>query len=127
MSAGSGTASGMCAGVILCVAHTCAIAAVSSSVHVTGDFVVEKISAVPSMTIRAMVQTSDGYLWFGTYSGLARFDGVRVVPFTVANTTALSSDSIRVLYEDRMTNLWIGTDDAGIMRYHDGEFFRMGP
>ena len=29
-----------------------------------------------------MVQTTDGYLWIGTRSGLVRFDGVRFVPFT---------------------------------------------
>jgi len=28
--------------------------------------------------VTAVVQTHDGYLWVGTYSGLARFDGVRL-------------------------------------------------
>jgi ligand-binding sensor domain-containing protein len=31
--------------------------------------------------IYTMAQTSDGYLWFGTESGLVRFDGVRRVPW----------------------------------------------
>ena len=31
--------------------------------------------------IRALAQTSDGYLWLGTVSSLVRFDGVRFVPF----------------------------------------------
>ena len=91
------------------------------------DYVVQKISAVPQMTMRTMVQTHDGYLWLGTYKGLNRFDGVRLVSFTVANTPSLSSDTISVLHEDRAGNLWIGTDDGGIIRYRDGAFVSFGP
>src|SRR5688572_12559787 len=90
------------------------------------DYVVERIAAVPRMTIRAMVQTQDGYLWMGGYKGLGRFDGVRVRWFTMANTPALSSDGVAVLREDRLGNLWIGTDDGGIIRYRDGEFVSFG-
>ena len=74
-----------------------------------GDYVVQKISAVPQMTVRTMVQTRDGYLWPGTYKGLSRFDGVRLVSFTVANTPSLSSDSIHVPHEDRSGSLWTTT------------------
>ena len=31
--------------------------------------------------IRALAQTTDGYLWLGSSGGLVRFDGVRFVPF----------------------------------------------
>jgi signal transduction histidine kinase/ligand-binding sensor domain-containing protein len=90
------------------------------------NYVVERIAAVPRMTIRAMVQTRDGYLWMGGYKGLGRFDGVRVRWFTMADTPALSSDAVAVLCEDRSGNLWIGTDDGGIIRYRDGEFVSFG-
>ena len=91
------------------------------------NYVVERISVVPRMTIRAMVQTHDGYLWMGGYKGLGRFDGVRVRWFTMADTPSLSSDAVAVLCEDRLGNLWIGTDDGGIIRYRDGEFVSFGP
>jgi len=29
----------------------------------------------------AITQTTDGYVWIGTFAGLLRFDGVRFVPF----------------------------------------------
>src|SRR5829696_9286373 len=41
---------------------------------------------LPQMTPRAITQTRDGYLWIGTFNGLARFDGVRFTSFTVRNT-----------------------------------------
>jgi signal transduction histidine kinase/ligand-binding sensor domain-containing protein len=107
-------------------AHLSCFAGVVPQPRALSDFVVQKVLAVPSMTIRAMLQGSDGYLWLGSYGGLLRFDGVRIVTFTVANTASLASDSISVLYEDRSTNLWIGTDDAGLMCYRDGQFTRFG-
>jgi ligand-binding sensor domain-containing protein len=50
------------------------------------DYVVERVTALPQVTIRAITQTRDGYLWIGTYNGLIRFDGVRAITFDLANT-----------------------------------------
>jgi len=91
------------------------------------DFTVQNIAAIPSMTVRAMIQTRDGYLWLGGYKGLTRFDGVRLLTFTLANTPSLSSDAISVLLEDRAGNLWIGTDDGGVIKYRGEEFTNYGP
>ena len=38
-------------------------------------------AGLPQNKVTAVVQTHDGYLWVGTYSGLARFDGVRFTTF----------------------------------------------
>lgn len=44
--------------------------------------------------IFALVQTPDGYLWIGTDSGLARFDGMRALPWQPpAGMPLPSSDS----------------------------------
>src|SRR5689334_24733087 len=90
------------------------------------DYVVERVAALPQVTIRAITQTQDGYLWIGTYNGLIRFDGVRSIRFDLANTRALSSDGVPLLYEDRLGDLWLGTDDGGVMRYREGEFQSFG-
>jgi len=62
----------------------------------------------------------------GTYKGLIRFDGVRSITFDLANTPGLSSDGVYLLYEDRAGDLWIGTDDGGVIRYRAGEFQAFG-
>jgi signal transduction histidine kinase/ligand-binding sensor domain-containing protein len=90
------------------------------------DYVVERVAALPQVTIRAITQTRDGYLWIGTYKGLIRFDGVRAITFDLANTPGLSSDGVYLLYEDRLGELWIGTDDGGLIRYREGEFQAFG-
>src|SRR5687767_12129344 len=43
---------------------------------------------LPQNSVSAIVQTRDGYIWFGTQEGLVRFDGVR---FTVYDTRSESA------------------------------------
>src|SRR4029077_17535226 len=45
---------------------------------------------LPNSTVTAIAQTPDGYLWIGTYDGLARFDGFRFVTYEPVNTPELS-------------------------------------
>jgi ligand-binding sensor domain-containing protein len=45
--------------------------------------------------VTAAAQTRDGYLWFGTQSGLARFDGERFETFDPSNTAPFAIGHIR--------------------------------
>ena len=69
-------------------------------------------SGLPQNTVRAIVQTHDGYLWLATEGGLVRFDGLKFTVFDSQNTPALRSNNIRALCEDRRHALWIGTADG---------------
>src|SRR5690349_19012150 len=62
-------------------------------------------NGLPDSSVTAIAQTPDGYLWIGTYNGLARFDGKRFVTFDPANTPALLHAHIRKLYVDRQGTL----------------------
>ncbi|MCM2255449.1 MAG: PAS domain S-box protein [Vicinamibacteria bacterium] len=77
---------------------------------------------LPNATVNAVLQTREGYLWLGTFEGLARFDGVRFTVFNRANTPALRNNGIRALCEDREGGLWIGTNGGGLTRLQDGRF-----
>ncbi len=70
-------------------------------------------------TPTVMGQTTDGYLWVGTRTGLVRFDGVRFVPFTPPQGEALRSSRILALHGSSDGSLWIGTR-AGLDRWHNG-------
>jgi signal transduction histidine kinase/ligand-binding sensor domain-containing protein len=77
---------------------------------------------LPQATVLAITQTRDGYLWLGTYNGLARFDGVRFTIFDKRNTPGMSVNDCFSLYEDSAGALWIGTVEGSVMRYQNGGF-----
>src|SRR5262245_26554692 len=68
---------------------------------------------LPQNTVTTIVQTRDGYLWFGTFGGLVRFDGYAFTVFDPDNTPGLASARVTTLHEDRRGVLWIGTE-AGL-------------
>jgi ligand-binding sensor domain-containing protein len=64
---------------------------------------------LPENSATAMVQTPDGYLWFGTFNGLVRFDGVKFKVFDRFNTPELPGTGIVNLYLDHSGRLWVST------------------
>jgi signal transduction histidine kinase/ligand-binding sensor domain-containing protein len=79
-------------------------------------------NGLPDNAVTAAVQTRDGYLWFGTYGGLARFDGARFVVFNSALEPGLQSDRVTSLSEDADGVLWIGHERGDLTSYRDGKF-----
>jgi signal transduction histidine kinase/ligand-binding sensor domain-containing protein len=80
---------------------------------------------LPANRITALAQTEDGYLWIGTWFGLARFDGVRFTVFNRNNTSPMVNDAINALAVDREGTLWVGTAN-GLLSWRDGTFHSFG-
>lgn len=79
---------------------------------------------LPQGSINAIEQTDDGYVWLGTQEGLVRFDGIRFKVFNTRTVDVFRGHDIRVLKRDQQGALWIGTLNAGIYRYANGDFTR---
>jgi signal transduction histidine kinase/ligand-binding sensor domain-containing protein len=77
---------------------------------------------LPQNKVTAVVQTRDGYLWVGTYNGLARFDGVRFTVFDSDNTPELHNSRVTSLFEAEDGTLWIGDESGHVTRYKAGRF-----
>ncbi len=77
---------------------------------------------LPQNKVTAMVQTHDGYMWVGTYSGLARFDGVHFEVFDENNTPAMRSSRVTSLFETPDGTLWIGDEGGHLTQYQNGQF-----
>jgi signal transduction histidine kinase/ligand-binding sensor domain-containing protein len=75
---------------------------------------------LPQNSVNAMLQDREGYIWIGTFGGLARFDGERFKVFTSADAPGFISARIYSLYESRSGMLWVGTVDGGLTRLQDG-------
>jgi len=70
-------------------------------------------------TVFCILQDSKGFMWFGTEDGLNRFDGYnfKVYRNSPNNPNSPSHNYIRIFYEDRDDQLWIGTYGGGLNRY----------
>jgi ligand-binding sensor domain-containing protein len=64
---------------------------------------------LPQSSVNAMAQTADGYMWFATEEGIARYDGVRAVTYDVQQNKALRDNFINALAASRDGGLWVGT------------------
>jgi ligand-binding sensor domain-containing protein/signal transduction histidine kinase len=81
-------------------------------------------NGLPQNSGTDIVQTKDGYLWFGTQEGLARFDGVRFTVFDRTTTPVLRDSWIVRMMKDNNEGLWLRPNGfaPSVTRYKDGVF-----
>lgn len=71
---------------------------------------------LPHSDVTSIVQDSLGFIWFGTYNGLCRYDGynAKIFRYNPNDDNTISSNRILSLYVDKSNNLWIGTELGGL-------------
>lgn len=100
--------------------------------HVSAqDFPGEYVSSVwtsqeglPANTITDVMQSSEGYIYLGTYEGLVKTDGVKFEIINRGSNPDFNCSSARKIIEDSRKNLWIGSNDDGIAKF-DGKKYSM--
>lgn len=75
-------------------------------------------NGLPTSEANAIVQSDNGFIYIGSYSGLIRYDGINFTRFD----SATGITSVVSLFEDSRSRLWVGTNDSGIALYENGEF-----
>ena len=77
-------------------------------------------NGLPASFYYSVLQSSDGYLWIGSSSGLIRFDGKRYETFfsDYTNPNSLSDNVINDIIEDDEQNLWIAGLYQGLTKYN---------
>ena len=93
-------------------------ATVSLSEYQKQEWQVE--DGLPQSELRAITQVPGGRLLIATYGGVASFDGLRFSPIHVDATDRAASEAVNSLLVSRRGDLWIGTDDRGIIRQTAG-------
>jgi signal transduction histidine kinase/CheY-like chemotaxis protein/streptogramin lyase len=87
-------------------------------------------SGLPSSSVYTVVQDASGAMWFGTKSGIARYDGVdfKVFRHDSGDPHSLYNNGISALLVDREGRLWAGGLEAGLNRYDpvSGGFIHWG-
>lgn len=71
-------------------------------------------------TVTAIQQDFYGFMWFGTEDGLNKFDGRTFTTFNMdrLDSSSISDNYIKKLYQDEDNNLWIGTLGGGLNLYN---------
>ena len=75
---------------------------------------------LPHNTVYALTQDQEGFMWFGTHSGLLRYDGYNTKHFQHVkdkNQEPINIQTVHSLLLDSKAKLWIGTEDNGLILY----------
>ncbi|MES2900167.1 MAG: diguanylate cyclase [Pseudomonadota bacterium] len=78
-------------------------------------------NGLPQISVLAVAQDHQGYIWVATQAGVARFDGVRFTNYSPETEPALPGLWTRSLMVDRAGRVWIGTY-KGLAVYENGVF-----
>jgi signal transduction histidine kinase/ligand-binding sensor domain-containing protein len=70
--------------------------------------------------IYALAQTTDGFLWLGTATGLFRFDGIRFEPYRPESGKAFRQRSVVSLFAVPDGGLWVGYSFGGVSFIKNG-------
>ena len=74
---------------------------------------------LPGNAVTSLVQDAQGFVWLGTFSGLARYDGYKLESYYSDPDLpgSLSDVDIRTMLVDGQGTLWIGTLEGGLHRF----------
>ena len=72
-------------------------------------FLFNNINGLPTSEANCIAETSDGFVWIGSYGGLIRYDGNTFERFD----SRFGIASVVSLYVDSRDVLWIATNDSG--------------
>jgi ligand-binding sensor domain-containing protein len=97
--------------------------------HITTD------DGLSSSTVMSVVQDYKGFMWFGTYDGLNRYDGKKIVVYrnNPSDSNSLIENHVHTIIEDREKNLLIGTRDGLVLydrnldRFNNLKFAKSSP
>lgn len=71
---------------------------------------------LPGNSVSDIVQSKDGFLYFGSYECLVKFDGMNFYTMNKYSDENLSFISARSVFEDSRGIIWVGSNDEGVQK-----------
>lgn len=77
--------------------------------------------------VNSIFQDQEGFMWFGTYNGLNRYDGSNFVHYNSiwGDQNSLPSNHITRITQDREQRLWVGTQKGVVI--HEADQAKFAP
>lgn len=83
--------------------------------HITSE------NGLPHSTIHGIAKDKYGFMWFGSWSGLCRYDGyrIRVYRYEPSNPKSIVNNRIHNVLKDSKGDIWVSTfDENFVCRYN---------
>lgn len=80
-------------------------------------------NGLPQNGIREIVQTPDGYLWFTTFDGLVRFDGVKFTTYGKGTTKGIINNRFTGMFADKDGTIYASTMEDGTLTIYKSGIF----
>jgi signal transduction histidine kinase/ligand-binding sensor domain-containing protein/AraC-like DNA-binding protein len=80
-------------------------------------FLFQKVDGLPNEELRSgVLRDPQGFVWFGTYSCLCKYDGYVVKEYrnNPRDPHSISSNTVHGLLVDREKRFWLGTHESGL-------------
>lgn len=74
---------------------------------------------LPHSMVNTLLQDKEGFMWFMTQDGLARYDGYnfKIYRHQPTDPTSIGGSSLMAAHLDRAGNLWLGADGGGLNKF----------
>ena len=82
---------------------------------------------LPHNTINSIIQSKDGYLWFATWEGAARYDGRSFTIFGRDSVTGLPDVGVRTFFREQDGSMLVAGARGGFSRVSKGNWQRFPP
>lgn len=80
-------------------------------------------NGLPHNSLRDIAQTPEGYLWFATWEGVVRYNGVAFTVFDRGSQPGLRDNGVGALYVDPAGRLWLSDSRGNLGRLEaDGQW-----
>jgi ligand-binding sensor domain-containing protein len=76
-----------------------------------------------SSKVYSVIQDRNDWIWFGTESGVSRFNGLKFENFSTRN--GMAGGGVYSLAEDSIGRIWFGHLNGGISIYDNGKFSKL--
>lgn len=81
---------------------------------------------LPINTVNHVTQDDDGYLWFTTYDGIVRFDGIYFKTFNHSNTAEIPHNRATEIYKQDGVGIWVSMEHEGVLLIKESGFIHFG-
>lgn len=77
---------------------------------------------LPHNTVHSITQSTDGYLWFATWNGLARFNGRNFTLFNAITEPSFQTSGVRSVVAGVNGEVWAVTTRSGLHHYSNRQW-----